>query len=315
VRLPGGSPYSRDPEDGLERPGQGLGRGVLVAVLGLALAAGIFAASEADDAGRSAQAAPQSSSLPFHLDKPLDMTADQVTVDNGGAVLVASGHVSLTSGADRATSDVLRLDRVGRSAQLIGHVIVTSPRGKASGDTVTLFLSPANQVSRVVVTGNAAVETAAYALSAGEIIADRTLDQFVAEGRVKGFAAPDLALTAERVMYTQRREYALITGHPVVTNKMGRLTGEQIELFRLRQEAVVRGPVKAEVYGATLTGDAATADFRKSVIVVSGHVVIARRQGTLWADRVTIFYQQRRLIAQGTTHMQFRDVGGSAGAP
>ncbi len=254
-------------------------------------------------------AAPQGPLGPLSLDKPLNLTADEVTVDNTGTGLVARGHVVVTYGPDRATADLLRLNRAARTAELTGHARITDPKARASGNTVFLYLTAGNQVTRVVTTGSASFESPEYSLAADRIDADRTTDRLAADGHVNAFAAPDMIVTGERATYDQRRKYGVVTGHPSASNKAGRLRGNWFELFRGANLAVVHGPVEAEVYGATITGAGATIDFTKSAAVFTGRVVVERRQGTLWADRVTIYYDTRRIMAEGETHAKFNDLG------
>lgn len=278
-------------------------RALLAAVLTTGMALGVLAAP----AGLGA--APQGPLGPLNLEKPLNLTADEVTVDNTGTGLVARGHVVVTYGVDRATADLLRLNRSARTAELTGHAQVTNPQGRASGDRVLLYLTPDDQVSRVVLTGNAGLESREYAFSADQINADRGSGHVLAQGHVNAFSAPDLIVTGERATYDQRTQYTMVTGHPVASNKAGRLRGDWFELFRASSRAVVHGPVEAEVYGATITGSGATIDFKRSTAVFTGSVVVTRRQGTLWADRVTIYYEVRRITAEGTTHARFNDLG------
>jgi len=243
------------------------------------------------------------------LARPLNLTADTVTVDNTGATLVAAGHVVLDYGAQRATADALRLNRAAQTAELSGHVAITGPQGKATGDTVTLTLTSNNEITRVVATGNAGVETPQYALAADSITADRQAQHLVADGHVTAFSAPDMLITGEHLVYDQRIRHGIITGRPVIENKAGRMQGDSIELFQSDNRAVIHGPVVAEVYGATITSALATVNFKTSVAVLTGHVVITRRQGTLQADQVTIQYDVRRMVAVGTTHAHFTDLG------
>ncbi|HXX40327.1 MAG TPA: LptA/OstA family protein [bacterium] len=258
----------------------------------------------------SSAAAPEGSELP--LEFPLNLAADQVTVDNTGTTLTATGHVRVDYGTDHGTSDSLRLNHAAHTALLSGHVTVTGPQGRATADAVTLTLTPSNEVTRAVMTGNASVETAQYALSADSIDADRSAQRLVADGHVTVFDAPDLIINGDRVIYDERTQHGVVTGHPTVANRAGRMQGTVIELFRAEDRAVIHGPVQADVYGATATSANATVDFKTSIVTLTGKVVIVRRQGTLWADRVTIDYKTRRMVAQGATHAHFTDLEDTA---
>ena len=262
-------------------------------------------------ADRPAEAASPAAASPFPaLAGPLNITADEVVVDNSGTGLTARGHVRLTYKAGVATANLLHLRRTERTAELSGNVTLADPQGKAAGDDITVTFTAANQVSRIVMAGNASAETRDYALQADHIMADRTAGRLVADRHVTMFMAPDLILNGDRAVYNQDAHYGVISGHVAASNRAGRILGDWIEFFQQKQQATVHGPVTAEVYGATITSSIAHVDFVKSSAVFTGHTLVTRRQGTLNADRVTIFYNTRRLIAEGATHAHFTDLEG-----
>jgi lipopolysaccharide export system protein LptA len=241
---------------------------------------------------------------------PLNIAADEITTDRAGTVR-ARGHVQVAYGGVRVKSDLLRWDRPVGSAKLTGHVVVTDPQGRATGDAVTLQVTgPDNQVVSTVLTGHAAFESPEYALLADEIAADRRSGRLAARGHVTLFFAPDVIVTGDRGAYDQHAQYAVITGHAAAASKDGRLRGEWIELFRPSGRAVVHGPVDAEYYDTTIAGDEATVTFRASTAVFTGHVVVTRREDTVWADRATFFYGDRRVVAEGETRARFADLTG-----
>lgn len=239
------------------------------------------------------------------LQGPLNVTADEVIVDNTGAGLTARGHVRLTYAAGVATANVMRLRRAERTAEFTGNATLTDPQGKASGDDITVAFTPGNQIRQITMAGNASAETKDYALQANHITADRAAGRLVADGRVTLFTAPDLIVNGDRAVYNQGAHYGVVSGHVAASNRAGRILGDWVEFFQQKEQAIVHGPVQAEVYGATITGRIAHIDFAKSSAVFTGDVRITRRQGTLVADRVTILYNARRLIAEGGTRAHF----------
>lgn len=248
------------------------------------------------------------------LQGPLNVSADEVAVDNAGTALTARGHVRLTYAAGVATANFLRLRRADRTAELTGNVTITDPKGRATGDDITVVFTAGNQISRIAMDGGAGAETQDYALQADHILADRAVGRLTANGHVTLFTAPDLIVNGDKAVYNQGAHYGIVSGHVSASNRAGRMLGQWVEFFQRKQQAVVHGPVTAEVYGATITGAVAHLDFVKSSAVFTGHVLVTRRQGTLTADRVTILYAVRRLIAEGTTHAHFTDLEGG-GAP
>jgi lipopolysaccharide assembly outer membrane protein LptD (OstA) len=275
----------------------GLSAGGTAVIAGAILSSVIFAGIP------SARAAPRL------LGDLLNIAADELTTDTAGATVVARGHVQVAYGGAQAKSDLFRLNRPARAAELSGHVVVTDPRGRASGDAATLRLGSNDQIVSFMVTGHAGFESPKYALMADQITADQRSGHLVAAGHITAFSAPDLIITGERGAYDQRAQYGVVTGHAAASNKDGRLQGDWIELFRAAGRAVVHGPVEANVSGATITGDQATINFRTSAAVFTGRVVVTRRQGTVWADRATVFYGDRRIIAEGAARATLADVG------
>jgi lipopolysaccharide assembly outer membrane protein LptD (OstA) len=249
------------------------------------------------------EAAPPSA-LPT-LQGPLNVTADELVVDNTGTQLTASGHVRLTYEAGVATANTLRLHRPERTAEFSGHAVISDPQGKATADHIVVLFTASNQVERITMDGGASAETKDYALQGDHIVADRAAGRLVADGHVTLFTAPDLIVNGDRATYEQAAHYGTVSGHVVASNRLGRILGDWVEFFQQKGQATIHGPVTAEVYGATITGGLAQIDFPASTAVFSDHVQVTRRQGTLTADRVTILYKTRRLIAEGTTHAHF----------
>jgi lipopolysaccharide assembly outer membrane protein LptD (OstA) len=278
----------------------GPGRAAAWACGAVALLAGLWAGPPG--VPLPAGAAPAASgSLPA-LQGPLNVTADEIVVDNTGAGLTARGHVRLTYEKGVATANVMHLRRGDRTAEFIGNVVLTDPHGKAKGDDVTVTFTAGNQVGRIVMAGNASAETKDYSLQADHVTADRSAGRLVAEEHITMFMAPDLIVNGDRAVYNQAERYGVVSGHVAASNRAGRMTGDWVEFYQQKEQAVVHGPVTAEVYGATITSNLARMDFRQSTAVFTGHVLVTRRQGTLTADRVTIFYKTRRLVAEGATH-------------
>lgn len=240
--------------------------------------------------------------------RPLDISADDVTTDRAGAVR-ARGHVQVVYGAVRVKTDLLLWDRPVGAAKLTGHVVVTGPQGRVTGDAATLQVAgPDNQVVSAAVSGHAVFESQEYALTADELATDRRTGRLAAQGHVTMMSAPDVVVTGDRGVYDEKAQYAVMSGHATASSREGRLEGDWIELFRAEGRAVVHGPMKADFDGAVITGDQATVIFGTQTAVFTGHVVVARGLDTVWADRATLFYDDRRIVAEGKTRARFAGV-------
>jgi lipopolysaccharide export system protein LptA len=253
---------------------------------------------------------------PPGLAGPITLNADDIRVEDRGNTLVATGHVAVAYGTLRVTSDALRINRPAGSATFSGHVSVTDPKGKASARVVTLVVRNETRVSEVVLTGQASLETPSYAVLADRIVSNRERNRLTAAGHVTVFSQPDLIATGASLTYDEAPQSAVVRGdgatRATIQNRDGRIRGSWIEVSRRTGQAVVHGPVAAEIYDATLTGADATIDLDRGTAVITGPVTVARRQGTLVADRVTVHYRTRRLVAEGATHMLLSDPGDSS---
>lgn len=272
---------------------------VLLAFAGVALGCAL---AGVDGFGGASLAA----AAPRLFARPLDISADDVTTDREGAVR-ARGHVQVVYGAVRVKTDLLVWDRPVGAAKLTGHVVVTGPQGRVTGDAAALQMAGPdnNQVVSAAVSGHAAFESPEYALTADELAADRRTGRLAARGHVTMTSAPDVVVAGERGVYDERAQYAIVSGHATASSRAGRVQGDWIELFRADGRAVVHGPMKADFDGAVITGDLATVTFRTQTAVFTGHVVVARGQDTVWADRATVFYDDRRIVAEGETRARF----------
>lgn len=243
---------------------------------------------------------------------PLNLHADDIQVDNRGTTLLAAGHVAVAYGALHVASDALRIDRPTGTATFTGHVIVKDEKGRASAHVAALSVVRESRVTQVMLTGRASVETPSYALLADRIVADRQRNRLTAAGHVTVFSQPDLIASGALLTYDEASQRGEVRGdgtiRATIQNRDGRIQGTWIELSRKTGQATVHGPVAAEIYDATLTGADAAIDLDRGIAVITGHVTISRRRGTLLADRLTVHYRTRRFIAEGATHMTFRDL-------
>ncbi len=238
---------------------------------------------------------------------PVNLSADDISVDNQGATLVAKGHVAAAYGTLHVTSDALLVNRATGTATFSGRVTITDPKGRAAAQEAQLTVTGGDRVTLAVLRGHASVETPSYALLADRIVADRQRDRLEAAGNVTLFSQPDLIVTGTHLVYEEGAQHAVVSGTAAtrasVQNRDGRIRGSWIEVFRKAGQATVHGPIDAEVYDASLTGADATIDLNRGTAVITGNVKVVRRQGTLLADRLTVFYRAGRFVAEGATHM------------
>jgi lipopolysaccharide export system protein LptA len=243
---------------------------------------------------------------------PATLSADDIRIDNRGTTLTARGHVAIAYGGLRVRSDVLTVDRPRGVASFTGHVALTDAEGKASADAATVTVVHEDRVTQIALVGRASVETPSYALLADRIVADRPRSRLTGAGHVTLFSQPDLIVTGALLTYDVVPQRVVVHGgegaRSTIQNRDGRIRGASMELARKTGQMVVHGPVEAEIYDATVTGAEAAIDLRGGTALITGHVTVSRRQGTLLADRLTVYYQSRRFIAEGATRMTLSDL-------
>lgn len=266
----------------------------------------------------SGPTAPRASAAagPVAPGKSISLAADNVSVTSDGTTLVATGHVTVSYGSLRVTSDALRIHRPAGTATFTGHVSVTDERARASAQVATLVVADETRVTRAELTGHASFETRSYAVLADRIVTDRQLNRLTAAGSVTVFSQPDLIVTGALVTYEEGPQRVVVRGEGTVRasiqNRDGRIRGTSIEVSRASGMARVHGPIEAEIYDATVTGRDATIDLDRGTAVITGDAIILRRGGTLRADRLTVYYRAKRLVAEGTTHMALSDLEDSS---
>jgi lipopolysaccharide export system protein LptA len=259
----------------------------------------------------AAQAAAQAAAPPG-----AGITADDIAVDSSGTTVIATGHVSVTYGSLHATSDALRVVRPTGTATFAGHVAMTDGERRATAETATVTVVGESRVTGLALAGRASVASAGYHLLADRIAADRQSGlsgRLAAAGHVTLTARPDIIVTGAVATYDQAADLAVVRGDAArpaaFRNRDGRVAGAVLEFRRKTGDVEVRGPVTGRVYDAALQADEASVHLGDGTAVLRGHVRVVRGQGTLRADRLTVYYRARRFVAEGETHLSFTDAG------
>jgi lipopolysaccharide export system protein LptA len=241
------------------------------------------------------------------LGRSLVLRADAVTVRAGGMVIEARGAVRLTDGRIRAQAARARYSARARRVDLAGSVAVDAPEGAVRAERALLLLDAGGRV--------AAVEAAGHAvLTAGgrRVEADRlryTVDGAgaAASGHVRLRLPPDLVASADRL--TWRGGTAVLSGGAKVETPQAAIEGETIEAVEAEQTAVVRGGVRATAGELRITASTATLHGRERRVVFRDDVLVVRAGRTLRARVVTVFLDERRLVAEGETTIRIEEEG------
>jgi lipopolysaccharide export system protein LptA len=230
--------------------------------------------------------------------------AKEVEIDRPKGLVVARGGVRVTDGKVTLTSREMTLDQNRRTGTFTGQVRVVRPGEELAAEVVIITLDAKNTVQQVTARNGATVTTKDFLLSAREIQAMIDTETVVASGNVRLLVPPDVLATAGRLTYTRKTQEAVLEGNPRVQSKDGYLSGERLTVWVQTQKALASGSVKGEVAGVRFSAAEARMDHKAKTVFLRGDVEIRGSTQQLRADSVTVYYGERRMIAEGEVRIR-----------
>ncbi|MFC7702727.1 lipopolysaccharide transport periplasmic protein LptA [Plastorhodobacter daqingensis] len=123
---------------------------------------------------------------------PVEVTADQLEVDQADGTAVFTGNVTIGQGAMRLTADRVRVEYaaggVNRIARLLASGNVTLASGNEAAEAQEADYSIDD--GRIVMTGDVLMTQGQNALSGERMVVDLTRGTALVEGRVRTILAP-----------------------------------------------------------------------------------------------------------------------------
>jgi len=104
-----------------------------------------------------------------------------------------------------------------------------------------------------------------------------------------------------------RRTTATLSGGASVQNKDGSIRADRLEFVEGEQVAYARGNVTAVFQDTRITSSAATFYGGERKAVFREGVTVKTPGRTMKAEVVTVFYEDRRIIAEGETNITFEE--------
>lgn len=229
----------------------------------------------------------------------IELRADEVTVRGRGEVLEARGSVRITDGRSVVRAGRARYSVRDRRIDLTGGVAVDSPQGGLRAGSALLLLGADNRITSVEASEGAALTSGGRRLEADRVSYTIGGPSATASGHVRLRLPPDIVASGERL--TLRGGAAVLEGGAKVETAEGSIEGETIEVAERDQTAFVRGGVRA-VFGAMrITADTATLLGRERRAVFRDNVTVVQPGRTMKASQVTVFIDEKRLVAEGET--------------
>lgn len=235
----------------------------------------------------------------------LELRAAEVTVRGGGQVIEARGNVRITDGTHRVRADRAVYTVRERRIELTGSVVIESPEGTLEAARALILLTPDRRLDSVEAAGGVELETRDRVLKASRVSYAVGGETITASGNVSLFMPPDLIATGQQLRAD--RATATLSGRARVQNRDGFIEGDAIEVIEREQVAHVRGSVRSVFQDTTITANTATLFGNERKAVFRDNVTVTSPGRTLQAQQVTVFYESRRLVAEGETTIRFEE--------
>ncbi len=233
----------------------------------------------------------------------LQITADEITVDAARRVATAVGQVRISDGRVTATSARATVHHAQGRGVLTGNARVVAPQGDLEGWEITVEFT-AQTITRVTARGNASLDAEDTLTAAQTIVivpADATL---VAEGEVSVFAKPDIIATAPRLRYARGEGRIVLDGRARVRNRDGFVEADRLEGLRLSERVVATGGVHASFRDIEVRSRTAEVFAVERRAVFAGDVRLTQPGRRMVTERVTIWYDEGRVVAEGQTSIR-----------
>lgn len=193
-----------------------------------------------------------------------------------------------------------------RKISLSGGVTVTSGEGNLEARQAVAYVSRGRTLETIEATGGVEVEAQQRVLSADHIVYTPGTQAMTARGNVRIFAPPDLIATGQQLV-ARRGSVSVMTGRARVQNRDGYVQSDRLEVDEKTETAFLRGNVVGEFQDIKVTSDAATLTSKEKKVIFRDRVKIVQPGRTMTADRVTIFYETKRMIAEGATTIRIEE--------
>lgn len=238
----------------------------------------------------------------------VEISANRVEGDGSTGLLVAQENVQISDGLTVLTGARLVADlRTRRAVLTDGRV--RSRDWLLEASRIDIAFTP-SRIARILARGNASLQMQSGVLFARTVEVRPQTGHLTASGEVRVFTPPDVVAFGSRLTYDRATGRLVLEGPVRLQTGQGAVRGAFLEALEGSQEITVRGGVRVDYLDVTGRAGIARVFGREQKAVLEGDVVVRRGREVLWADRVTIFYVARRVVAEGVRRLVIEEDAG-----
>jgi lipopolysaccharide assembly outer membrane protein LptD (OstA) len=196
-----------------------------------------------------------------------------------------------------------------RRLSLSGAVTAVTPQGTLTAERATAVLAAAGGIESVEAAGQASLASGQRRVRAAHLTYAVRSGAVTADGGVEMTVPPGITARAQSLLM-KRGEAATLRGRARVETDDGSLEADQIDVSETAQVAYARGNVAGVFADTRITSGAATFYHRERRAVFRDGVRVTRPGRLIQADVVTVYLQDRRVVAEGETTIRLEEEPG-----
>jgi len=237
----------------------------------------------------------------------LELQAAEVVVRGGGRIIEARGDVRITDGRSTVRAGEAVYAVKERRIRLGAGVVIRTAEGSLESAEAIVLLSADRRLSRIEASGGVELKTGDRVLRAGQLRYLVGGSQASAAGNVTLFLPPDVLAAGPQL--TLHGGAATLTGGAKIQSRDGIVESDTMELSDVDQVAQLRGNVRSTWQATRITAATATVYLRERRAVFRDQVTITGGGRTMRTTLVTIYYAERRMVAEGATTIRLEEGG------
>lgn len=230
------------------------------------------------------------------------IAADSMQVDAVTKVARAVGRVRISDGLTTATAERATLYHGEGRGVLSGQARVVAPQGVLGASEIAVRFT-ASEIVRVFATGSATLEVEGGVVSAAAVTIVPREETARATGGVKYSTQGGVVATGRSLTYDRRNGAAVLEGQALIQAPEGVVGGERIEAHRHLEHGAVAGGAHGRFGDIEVRSTTAEFSLTEKKVVFLGEVMLRQPGRRMTTEKVTVWYAERRLLAEGLTRV------------